>query len=847
MKTLYLILASLRLSLAAPAALGEDDLACACPMPLCPPGQPERCKCQNAAIASCWADQIQQGKALVCPAPALRDCDSASGLASVSTSTLPTSAGKPTSAFPTALPAEPSASCTCEPTFCAQIWPQSCRCANSGKVLCHQRCGGVAPRLQNCGDSPEESASLYGTLHTPRPTEPFLPTEPGPVIVSLPAVNSTSVSNLEDFPQITDVPTPLPSDLEQFPRFNDRREEFDAPTSVSDVDDFPQMTPIGVPPDTSVPQCNCAPVFCAQSWPLSCQCSNQAASDCALTCGRPLPTFLDCDGTDPEDLDAQLPDLFDMVPEPSDIPVIFTNLISDLPDPQELPAYLENLPDYVNDLIDDEPWSETHTWFSFYAPATSLVGDLLSGVLPTSTDGIPESASLPGFTEVSATFSSEEIAGAEPSITEPATANYHVCGHRGAQSCPTGYDCLQRPNAHCGPDSDCGGYCVDVLNSVTLLADTTTQTSPSTPSNTLTLDFSSSLRTSTTRGLNRHPPRQVNVNTALIPGVIATSPVQPTSTSLSVFPQIRCGDGYPACDPGLECVDILISGIGFAEKRSYCAAVADASGSSSLSSSPSLALDLFATSISSLNLDNIIPTTTATPSSSSSPTHPYWPDPAWSGPITTLRPMFGPGPVGLSLLPNFRPSSTPAAIQALKEQQEQERQQRQQQEQQQEEEEEEEQAQAQTQQPTFPTALTIGPLPRQIIGPIVPPPAGPHPVGPSPSSSPSSSSPSSPSSAPPPPSEPQTMRCGGPDPAADPDSSPCPSGFTCVRDLSPDAERPNGGCGPACGEYGVCIVPQGCGGFAATPCAEEGRECVDDPSDGCDPSDGGADCMGVCV
>lgn len=37
-----------------------------------------------------------------------------------------------------------------------------------------------------------------------------------------------------------------------------------------------------------------------------------------------------------------------------------------------------------------------------------------------------------------------------------------------------------------------------------------------------------------------------------------------------------------------------------------------------------------------------------------------------------------------------------------------------------------------------------------------------------------------------------------------------------------------------------------CGGFANLPC-DKGEKCVDDPSDDCDPSSGGADCGGVCV
>jgi hypothetical protein len=36
-----------------------------------------------------------------------------------------------------------------------------------------------------------------------------------------------------------------------------------------------------------------------------------------------------------------------------------------------------------------------------------------------------------------------------------------------------------------------------------------------------------------------------------------------------------------------------------------------------------------------------------------------------------------------------------------------------------------------------------------------------------------------------------------------------------------------------------------CGGIAGIPCAE-GSLCVDDPHDDCDPSQGGADCGGIC-
>jgi hypothetical protein len=47
-------------------------------------------------------------------------------------------------------------------------------------------------------------------------------------------------------------------------------------------------------------------------------------------------------------------------------------------------------------------------------------------------------------------------------------------------------------------------------------------------------------------------------------------------------------------------------------------------------------------------------------------------------------------------------------------------------------------------------------------------------------------------------------------------------------------------------QNGAC-APKGpaCGGIAARPCPGAGQ-CADDPSDNCDPNQGGADCGGIC-
>jgi hypothetical protein len=71
---------------------------------------------------------------------------------------------------------------------------------------------------------------------------------------------------------------------------------------------------------------------------------------------------------------------------------------------------------------------------------------------------------------------------------------------------------------------------------------------------------------------------------------------------------------------------------------------------------------------------------------------------------------------------------------------------------------------------------------------------------------------------------------------------PPPGGITCASVLcivgTVCEETPTG---PQC-------LPSGdfCGGFAGIPCGS-GEECIDDPSDDCDPENGGADCGGVCV
>ncbi|KAG6034684.1 hypothetical protein E4U41_006448 [Claviceps citrina] len=72
---------------------------------------------------------------------------------------------------------------------------------------------------------------------------------------------------------------------------------------------------------------------------------------------------------------------------------------------------------------------------------------------------------------------------------------------------------------------------------------------------------------------------------------------------------------------------------------------------------------------------------------------------------------------------------------------------------------------------------------------------------------------------------------------------PCPFGTECRDD-----PRVPDGCGLACDAPGIClpVKRRSCGGFAGLRCPK-GLYCYDVPNDGCNPKNGGADCIGVCL
>lgn len=74
-------------------------------------------------------------------------------------------------------------------------------------------------------------------------------------------------------------------------------------------------------------------------------------------------------------------------------------------------------------------------------------------------------------------------------------------------------------------------------------------------------------------------------------------------------------------------------------------------------------------------------------------------------------------------------------------------------------------------------------------------------------------------------------------------------GVWCCGDGSWQYDIGSGNQSMSCGSHGgagsVC-APKQCGGFAGIPCGAN-EECIDDPTDSCDPKNGGADCGGICV
>jgi hypothetical protein len=93
-------------------------------------------------------------------------------------------------------------------------------------------------------------------------------------------------------------------------------------------------------------------------------------------------------------------------------------------------------------------------------------------------------------------------------------------------------------------------------------------------------------------------------------------------------------------------------------------------------------------------------------------------------------------------------------------------------------------------------------------------------------------------------------------PSACPPPPPqCKTDKECVAPLAPCKQCPDGthSCPTAWCDNGQCRVTwpmcpaRPCGGFAGLKCPDPNQKCIDDPNDSCDPANGGADCIGICV
>jgi hypothetical protein len=72
----------------------------------------------------------------------------------------------------------------------------------------------------------------------------------------------------------------------------------------------------------------------------------------------------------------------------------------------------------------------------------------------------------------------------------------------------------------------------------------------------------------------------------------------------------------------------------------------------------------------------------------------------------------------------------------------------------------------------------------------------------------------------------------------------CPVDYKCIDDPR------SGGCGMACDMPGICVPKDSptCAGFSGRMCKKEtGLQCYDYPGDSCNPKNGGADCIGICL
>ncbi|KAL5411495.1 hypothetical protein PMIN06_002620 [Paraphaeosphaeria minitans] len=145
--------AFLLVSLLGAFALAQTTTSiCQCPLIKCPSSNAaELCRCLNSRETMCQrACPMYKPTYMPCPV------------------------NPPTPSPTPEVQVEPT--CTCEPGFCIQVWPQSCYCGNAQKQHCFEKCGGVKPELQEC--PPMEMPSLVTRaveVSPPKPTNMHKP------------------------------------------------------------------------------------------------------------------------------------------------------------------------------------------------------------------------------------------------------------------------------------------------------------------------------------------------------------------------------------------------------------------------------------------------------------------------------------------------------------------------------------------------------------------------------------------------------------------------------------------------------------------------------------------------
>ncbi|XP_014559233.1 hypothetical protein COCVIDRAFT_35505 [Bipolaris victoriae FI3] len=171
------------------------------------------------------------------------------------------------------VPRDPRAAsgvCTCETVVCAQVWPDSCYCANDAKKVCYEKCGGSPPTYNTCPPRGVTArAADEAAAPTPTPTAPSTCVcEPVFCLDSWPDscyCNNTAKKNCYE-------------------------------KCGGELPEYQKCPPRAAKPDpVPEPKCQCPEINCIQSFPEGCYCANNAKLQCYQQCGGEEPVLSSCD------------------------------------------------------------------------------------------------------------------------------------------------------------------------------------------------------------------------------------------------------------------------------------------------------------------------------------------------------------------------------------------------------------------------------------------------------------------------------------------------------------------------------------------------------------------------